>query len=286
MHKKSVLYVVIILSILGIIIHISMANILKFYEEQKFIFYWFLLSIPLLLLYLNPIFKILKNMDATFNQQKYILENISPQKGIIEDFIIYRNVWYNSNDSTNIKYKFIPIIKNLKNKKRYATYGDYNFSYCKYYWKQFFNNPLTFSYTSINGTEVKIGSSVNLYILEELPLPILKENNYITIYNKDLPYVGNIERQKNNQNYIQTFNNYRLQDCVYNFNKEKSLFEQPIVFFKGMTAYENTPSIENYKIFAKKTKKEVLFTKLIMLPFIPIVSLIITILLFCSNIAN
>lgn len=280
--KQIILLIMSILLILASMLFFTYPYILKFYQEQKFIFYWTSFSTLLFLIRFYEIPKNLKKIDSIFNQQKYILENITPQKGIVEDFLVYQEVCYHNSNDPFIKMKFIPVVKNLQNEKRYATYGDYSFSSCKYHWKQLFTGLLQFSYTDINDLEIQIGSSAYLYILEELSLPILKENNLITIYNRNLPYVGSLERIPQNENYKWKAN--YSQSGVFNINNEIPLFEQPIICFKGMTDFEEIPSVEIYKTFNQKWRKEKLFNMILSTLLIPITGLIITILLFCSNI--
>lgn len=241
----------------------------NFFQESDIIFYWVLFSILLSSINIYFIVQKFKKINSFYSQQKYLLENISPQKAIVEDFIIYREFTYDA-DGSSTRYDFIPVIKNLQNGKRYITFGNYNFSSYNYYYNSNIFNGLDFSYKSINNTDIKLGSNVNIYIQQEFPDPILKENNSIAIYNKIIPYFGNINNNQNNSN---TPNANKIHTRIYNLNKEKNLFDEPIVYFKGMIDFEEKPSLNNYYLSIKRQKKKKMLTLLL----IPIESLLLAI---------
>lgn len=283
MKQKYLLYITSIFPIL-ILLYLEKPTISKFYQEQKFVFYWIILTIPLCIIAIYYTYNQQKKLQLNLDQQEHILKTVIPQKGIVEDFLIYQSVWNDTDNGVHTYYKFIPIIKILNNGKRYATYGENCLSSNRYSYGYLYNGLMHFSYSGINGKKIEIGSPIYLYILEELPLPILKENNMITIFNYNFQWKGCLQKIENNKKYKWKANYSK--DCIFNINSEIPLFSQPITLFKGIIDNEEQPSIEPYRTFFKNAKKESLFTSILTIPFIPLVSLFITILLFSSNVIS
>lgn len=243
---------------------------LNFLKEKNNFLNFILLNLILLLLHFYWINKKRKNFIKLFEKQEYIFNNITPQKAIVEDILIYEITSYDSDNMPNVRYRFFPIVRSFENGKRYITYGKHSLSCYTYSWTNRFG-PLTFSIEGINGEKIDIDSYVNLYILKEINPSILRQNNQIELLDCIFPYKGNLYNNSNEKKF--TFG--KMKSGVYNLNHKIDFLGEPIIYFEGLIDFDEQSSFEKYKVFLQKNLEKNKKNAIVSIPIIPIISFII-----------
>lgn len=139
-----------------------------------------------------------------------------PIHGIIEDFILYP---YNKTNN-RINYKISPIIRNLKDNQLYFTYKNYDLSYYTTIETKINNSIINKTILRKDGSNVKIGDTVSIYIKEKINI--------------------NIETDKENN--IIRLNNFKMKFLHENKNYDISIFNK-LNYFNGIVEVEDITKI-------------------------------------------